>query len=149
MRTLDADTAHEAAISALHTIWTKNIPAPATRAEELRLQALTYRVLDGQVRNAQRARARRERLMDAVTEHHLTNSPPVPDVADVVDGDASDDGATDLLDRLSEREREVVVLLLDGFRVAEIAAILNSSPGAVSMRLRRARKRLAHLVEGR
>ena len=52
-----------------------------------------------------------------------------------------------VLSLLRPQEREAVVLhYLEGFPVAEAARIARTSPGALNMRLARARKRLAELV---
>lgn len=145
-RTLDPDTANDVAIAALHTIWAKNLPAPADEGEMLRLQSLAFRVLEGEVRNAQRARFRRARLIDAIADHHATAPGVEPDVADRV-GEGHDDTVRTLLDGLPAAEREVVALVVDGFTVSEIAAMLGRRPGAVSMRLNRARHRLRRALE--
>jgi RNA polymerase sigma-70 factor, ECF subfamily len=149
MRVLDVDTANEVAISTLHTVWTKNLPTPRTDGEEVQLQALTFRILDGHVRNAQRAQARRARLHDSVAEQQTTARTTEPDVAQRLEEQAAQQDVQDLLDDLPASEREVVVLVLDGFRVNEIAELLGRRPAAISMRLNRARKRLADALERR
>lgn len=149
MRSLDIDSANEAAVAALHTIWTKNLPAPRSHAEQLQLQALAYRILDGHVRNSQRARARRARLLDAVLEQHSTARTTEPDVADWLEQQSSDQAIQEILAGLPDSEREVVTLVIDGFRVNEIAAMLGRRPGAISMRFNRARKHLRKALERR
>lgn len=143
LRSLDADTANEVAIAALHTIWTKNLAAPRGDRENLQLQALAYRILDGNVRNAQRARARRARLLEAVLDHQSTAQTREPDVAEWLDEQEGEQEMQDLLAALPDSEREVVTLVIDGFKVNEIAEILGRRPGAISMRLNRARKHLS------
>ncbi len=54
------------------------------------------------------------------------------------------DGVLSLL-RLQEREA-VILHYLEGFSVAEAARIARTNPGALNMRLARARKRLAELI---
>lgn len=148
-RTLDIDTANEVAIAALHTIWTKNLPAPRDHSEQLRLQALAYRILDGHVRNVQRARARRARLLDAVVDQQISTRTDEPDVADWIDRQESERAIQELLAGLPDNEREVVILVIDGFRINEIATILGRRPGAISMRLNRARRHLRTALERR
>jgi RNA polymerase sigma factor (sigma-70 family) len=142
LRSLDVDTANEVAIAALHTIWTKNVEAPRNNVEQLQLQALTYRVLEGNVRNALRSRARRARLLEAVVDREQTARTNEPDVADSLDWQEDERSIDALLGALSESERQVVTLVLDGFKVNEIAEMLGRRPGAISMRLNRARKQL-------
>lgn len=149
MRGLDIDGANEAAIAALHTIWSKNLPAPRSHSEELQLQALAYRILDGHVRNTQRARARRARLLDTVVDQQSTARTTEPDAADWLERQSSDQAIHELLATLPDSEREVVTLVIDGFRVNEIAEILGRRPGAISMRLNRARKHLRQALERR
>jgi RNA polymerase sigma-70 factor, ECF subfamily len=49
----------------------------------------------------------------------------------------------DVLARLAESDRQIVVLsLVGGWSAAEVGAIVGASPGAVRVRLHRARKRL-------
>jgi RNA polymerase sigma factor (sigma-70 family) len=142
MRTLDAETADEAAVSTLHTIWTKNVAAPRDASERLQLQALSFRILDGHVRNAQRGRSRRARLLDTLVDHHGVSRTVEPDVAESVEHDDAELAVRELLDELSPKEREVVTLVIDGFTVGEIAVVLGKRPGAISMRLNRARRHL-------
>lgn len=149
MRSLDVESANEVAISALHTIWTKAVPAATNQREQRQLQALAYRILDGHIRNAVRARARRARLLEAVAQDHLVGNNVQPDVADTVDHEAAESEVAGLLAGLGESEREVVALVIDGFKVNEIAMMLGRSPGAISMRLGRARKNLRKALERR
>jgi DNA-directed RNA polymerase specialized sigma24 family protein len=52
-----------------------------------------------------------------------------------------------MLGALKPAEKEAVVLhYLEGFSVAEAAGIAHTTPGALKMRLARARKRLAELL---
>jgi RNA polymerase sigma-70 factor, ECF subfamily len=146
MRSLDVETANEAALAALHTIWTKNVPTPRDSGEQLQLQALTFRVLDGHVRNAQRAQARRTRLLDALVEHQFVAEATEPDVVESIEYQEAELAIRALLEELPTKEREVVTLVIDGFKVGEIAAMLGRRPGAISMRLNRARKRLKEVL---
>lgn len=147
MRSLDADTANDVAIQSLQTIWTKNLPAPASDAERRELQGLSYRVADGYIRNAIRAQHRRRRLIEAVADHQLTSSREEPDVAEQFVGRGWSDRTVAVLATLGPADREVVGLIVDGFKVGEIAVILDKSPGAISMRLRRAKVAIQQLVE--
>ncbi len=148
-RYLDPDAANEVAIAALHTIWTKNLPVPQDRNEELRTHALAFRILEGHVRNTLRARARRARLLEAVVEHHATTPHAETDGADWLAQQDSEDAVRELVDDLPSAERQVVLLVIDGFKVGEIATVLGIRPGAVSMRLNRARKRLRGALDRR
>ena len=149
LRQVDADAANDAAISALHTIWTKNVRSPSSAGEQAQLQALAFKILDGNIRNAQRARMRRSRLVEAVVRSERVKGAEEPDTAVLAERNSEEEELAQVLDRLGSREREVVRLVVDGFKVAEIAPMLGCSSGAVSMRLTRARKQLKKLLDGR
>lgn len=146
MRSLDADTANDIALEALHVVWTKKIPTPADEMGWRRLRSLTFSVADGLVRNANRAQWRRSRLTGALLRQGEAVAAVERDVAEVVAEQASLDELYPVLRELSVTDREVIDLVVDGYRVAEIAEILGCSPGAVSMRLRRARANLKRLL---
>jgi RNA polymerase sigma-70 factor (ECF subfamily) len=148
-RSLDVETANEVAITTLHTLWTKNLANPSTVIEQRQLQALAYRVLDGYVRNAWRAQQRRSRLARAVAGQEHVAPRTVPDVADAVAERYAGESFARLMARLSPPEREVATLVMEGFKVGEIAELLGRSPGAISMRLNRARRRLEQELERR
>lgn len=142
-RRLDPDTALDVASLSMQTIWSKNVTMPVDDTERRQLQSLAYRIVEGHIRNALRARGRFGRVVVAVaddTRHQPTHS---TDIADLVTSDP-----VEWLEKLSVTDREVLALLADGYAVAEIAAILDCSPAAVSMRLQRAKRNLK-LILGR
>lgn len=147
MRYLDADTANDVAIAALHTMWMKDLRSPRDQSEMLRLQALAYRVVEGHVRNARRSAGRQARLFQAVAHDQSTRPSDSTNVSDWVDQTDANDQVRILVESLPRHEREVVVLVIDGFSVSEIAEILDRTTGAISMRLTRARKRLRMVLE--
>lgn len=136
-RQLDIDTASEVAVDVMRTFWSKNPSQPATDVADRQLQSLCYRICDGAIRNALRAQRRHRTLVMAVASK-AGPTESVPDVADLVTGDT----ATDILGKISKTDRQVLVLVADGYRVSEIAVVLGTSPAAVSMRLRRAKSNL-------
>lgn len=141
MRDLDDETANEAAIDALQAVWAKQVPAPTTDMEHRKVQSLCYRVLDGLILNALRGERRRGRLLHALQEEAATRPQSQPDVSEVLES------AADLmLESLRHTDREMLTLLLDGYSVSEIAIIIDRSPAAVSMRLKRAKENLRRLV---
>lgn len=143
-RRLDADSALDVAAQAMHTMWAKQLDVPTGEVEGRRLQSLAYRIVDGHIRNALRTNRRFLRVVDAVADTRRHEPEHVADIADVVvEGDSRD-----WLEKLSLTDREVLSLLSDGYAVSEIAVILDCSPAAVTMRLKRARKNLK-LVLGR
>lgn len=141
-RRLDVETAHEVALEAMVTLWRKGIPNPTDETELRQLQSLAYRVVEGHMRNALRSKKQRENLNDAleaqlrvgVGEHDETVEHAVPAAT------------TELIAKMSQSDREVLSLYIDGYRTAEIAEILGCSPKAASMRLARARKNLQTLA---
>lgn len=138
-RRLDPDAAQDIAAAALKQVWIKDPATPADALDERRLQSLAYRIADGLVRNALRSARSRRELTD-----RLGTLPPdqLPDVADEV----LDRDAIEWPGPLSLTDREVLNLLVDGYRVAEIAVILDCSPAAVSMRLHRAKRNVRRMV---
>jgi DNA-directed RNA polymerase specialized sigma24 family protein len=65
----------------------------------------------------------------------------MPDIADEV----SDGAWPGWAEPLSPTDREVLDLLIDGYRVAEIADLLDCTPAAASMRLQRAKRNARRL----
>jgi RNA polymerase sigma-70 factor (ECF subfamily) len=112
--------------------------------EHKRLLSLCYRICDGLIRNALRAERRRRSLDNRMLERTTTDSLVVPDVAERVAGDAR---AVALLQRLSQADRQILLLLADGYKVAEIAVILGCGQRAATMRLRRAKDHLRTLID--
>ncbi|WP_408898464.1 RNA polymerase sigma factor [Nocardioides sp. R1-1] len=137
-RRVDPEQAEDLAATALQTIWVKNLPSCRDEVEERQLQSLAYRVVDGLSRNAWRKDRASRGLVEKLSGHAAT---AVPDVADEVSGESWPEWATPL----SLTDREVLDLLVDGYRVAEIAVILGCTPAAVTMRLQRAKKNARRL----
>ena len=141
-RRLDPETADEAAIDTLRVVWQKRIAAPTNEDERRRLTALTYSIMRGMMRNSLRAERRRRRLLDTLQAERWGHPSVRPDVDEQFEPGL----LQDCLTRLSATDREVLSLLNDGYRIGEIAQILGCSPGAVSARLRRTRRRLKNLM---
>jgi RNA polymerase sigma-70 factor (ECF subfamily) len=92
------------------------------------LLGVARRVLSTQRRSG----ARRDRLRRRVLE---TSPPPFPPETEGRVGEA--------LSRLSERDREAILLIAwEGLAPRQAAAVLGMTPGAFSVRLHRARRRL-------
>ncbi|MCW2784026.1 MAG: sigma-70 family polymerase sigma factor [Marmoricola sp.] len=144
-RWVDVDAANEIAVEALRSIWDKDLPAPGNAREQRQLESLAYRICEGLLRNAQRGHRRRLRLAHAVQADHDVRPTVVESPEERNEQSAR---VRDALAKLPEKEREVISLLICGYTIAEIAEILETTPGAVSMRLRRARTSLRRLVEG-
>lgn len=142
-RRLDPDTALDVASLSMQTIWSKNVTMPVDDTERRQLQSLAYRIVEGHIRNALRARGRFGRVVVAVADDTRHQPAHATDIADLVTSDP-----VEWLEKLSVTDREVLALLADGYTVAEIAAILDCSPAAVSMRLQRAKRNLK-LILGR
>ena len=88
------------------------------------------------LRNAYKASAKVSKLRLALAQEHMRPMVENPQVASA-------------LDALRQTERELLLLSYwDNFTSEEIAVILSSSPGAVRVRLHRARKSLATALSG-
>ena len=143
MRQLDADTAGDAASDALRVVWSKHVASPQSEDEQRQLASLTYTIMNGVISNILRAERRRFRLVDALKSEQHAAPQVEPDLADqFIDGHVPEAIRT-----LPAADQEVLSLLIDGYGVNEIAEFLGTSPGAISMRLSRARTRLRTLLE--
>ncbi len=102
---------------------------------------MCYRISEGYVRNALRAQRRRHSLLSALVRSFHPDSGKLPDAAEL-----AGDRVRELLLLVSETDREVLSLAMDGYRVAEIAEVLGCTPPAATMRLRRARANMRELL---
>lgn len=98
-----------------------------------------YGVARNVVRNTERSRRRRERLASRAASVAVSNPTPTERNHEVL-------GA---LERLRAIDREILLLSAwEGLEPAEIAPVLGISAGTASVRLHRARQRLAELLRG-
>ena len=142
MRRLDVPTANDVAIDTLRIVWQKDLPAPKSDDERSQLIGLTYAIMNGLINNSRRTARRRTRLMEALKAEQVHPSAS-PDLADHL----SQGRVPQALSQLSAVDQQVVLLLIDGYAVSEIASLLGYSPGAVSTRLGRARAKLRSLLD--
>lgn len=147
-RVSDVDMANDIAIDALMVIWRRELEAPTTAAKVAQLEHLAFSIANGLVRNALRSTGRRARLMEAVSADAATHSAVSADPADILISprDGRLERLPEVLARLPPAEREALVYFIDGYRIAEIAAILEKKPSAISARLQRAKSRLQVLL---
>ena len=117
----------------LLSLWRTHAPGqPPTRA-------LAFRVADRRIADHFRAAGRHRRRAEAVATQPMQTAyaPPEP----------SEPPAW--LAQLSPEALEVLLLVVDGLSVSEIAQRLDLTPGAVSSRLSRLRDRVPHLIGDR
>lgn len=138
-RMSDADTAQDVVSDTMATMWGKDLPAPTTEIEWRQTRSLAYRVAEGHLRNRRRGDRRRDALAQKI---RLTTTPDSAVEPDLADGVFTGGEALDRLAALRPTDRDVIALVVDGFSLAEIAAILDCSVAAVKMRALRARKNL-------
>ena len=132
-RQVDPAEAEDLAQLTLEVIWNKNVRSPRDDLEHKKLRNLAYRVLEGLLRNRSRAEFAYRRAIDRVGRL----SPEHP--KDLIESIVFDEWP-EWTRSLSLTDRQVLELIVDGYKVAEIAVILDCTPAAVSMRLQRARK---------
>jgi RNA polymerase sigma-70 factor (ECF subfamily) len=108
---------------------------------EERVRAWLFTVATNLVRDSARARARRGRLLAG--QDLLPDGPPRPDEA--VEREEAVASVRRALDRLTPRERQLLLLRQEGFRYLEIAEILQVAPGSVGKLLTRALQRFAEV----
>ncbi len=141
-RSVDPSTAEELAAAALQTLWEKNLPAPKDEVEHRKLRSLAYRIVEGKIRNERRAAGKRAQDQQYVRRNRIAWA--ASDGRAYEDGGLhgeSEDGLPAWVESLPRTDRAVLALVVDGFKGAEIAEILDCSRAAVTMRLQRAKKR--------
>lgn len=97
--------------------------------------ALAFRIADRRIADHHRAAGRLRRRTERAAAHHPT-AYAAPEVAE----------PPDWLRELSPDALAVLLRVVDGLTIAEIAADLGITPGAVSSRLSRLRDRVPHLI---
>lgn len=133
-RRTDRERARDIAADVFSTAWTHLDKVPADPLPWL------YRTAWHAIGNDRRSQARQARLADRLCNEAATGKQS-RDPAEQVAGAAQ---ALDALRTLSPKDREVVQLLCwEQISVAQAAAVLECSEGAVKVRLHRARRRLA------
>lgn len=133
MRRTDRETAEDVVAEALAVVW--------RRLDEVPRDALpwAYRVAGNCLANARRGDRRRANL----TRHLASVDPPRATVLD----EPADPEVHEALATLAETDREVVRLWAwEGLTPAEIGVVLELTPNAVSIRLHRAKARLAEVL---
>lgn len=131
------DDAEEAFGDALLTIWRRidDVPSEA-------VLPWCYGVAKRALANRRRAAGRRLRLADK-----LASEPPAPLAGDPSDRVEFDDLRV-ALERLNESDREVLELWAwEELEPREIAAVLDTTANAVSLRLQRAKQNLSREME--
>lgn len=143
-RCRSAADADDVVAEVLAVAWRRRVEVPTGDGTRPWLLATARRVLANHHRGARRRSALAAR---AVTD--APTRPGVPDPAAVaVDHLEPDRGLAHALHGLDPEERELLLMRAwDGLAVTEMAAVLGLTPNAVSIRLSRARGRLARLLE--
>lgn len=136
-RRTDADTAEDVVAEVFVTVWRRRHDAP--RPPELR--PWVFVVARHTLANAQRRLTGQRRLARDLVAAVGRGVPVIePDHGSLV---ADREVAVAALAALSRDDQDLVVMVaMDGLSVAECAAVLGVSTGAVAMRLNRARARL-------
>lgn len=106
-----------------------------------------FTVATNLVRDDARMRTRRQRLLAENYERSDMASDPVevPDYAAV--RSERIDAARDALAKLSERDRQMLLMREEGFRYSEIAKVIDVAPGSVGTLLARALKRFSKALD--
>lgn len=128
--------AEDLANETMLTLWRKDLPTPGDDVARRQLRTMTYKIALGLVMNAQRRVAREEAVAGAPTMMIVGGDDPTYEA--VVPA-----RVTEAIADLAFADRQALNLLLAGFRTNEIADILDIEPKAASMRLSRAKTRLA------
>ena len=98
-------------------------------------------------RNARSTAARRRRLLTAArVEVSLGDAPPSPGL--LLEGAAEAERVRAAIDRLGERERQLLLLRAEGYGYREIAAALDLNVASVGTLLARAKRAFREAYEG-
>ncbi len=127
--------AEDLASETMLTVWRKQVPAPTDDVGLRQLRSLTYRIAAGHISNAARKAARES---DALRQGVLPVAPGVDPTYEAVVPVV----LAGAIAQLDLDDRQVLNLMIAGFRTAEIADALGITAKAASMRLARARRRL-------
>jgi RNA polymerase sigma-70 factor (ECF subfamily) len=98
-------------------------------------------------RNAQSSRSRRRRLLTVTRGEHIHGDPP-PSPDEVVLADDTRQRVRRTIDRLPERERNLLLLHAEGYAYRDIAAALELNEHSVGTLLARARRAFRQAYEG-
>ncbi|MDR0431751.1 MAG: sigma-70 family RNA polymerase sigma factor [Bifidobacteriaceae bacterium] len=134
---VDPETAAEVAIDTMQSLWQKALPAPVDEQEHKQVLGLCYRICEGLTRNAMRKQGRCRSLEQRVAEHTTPESMVSPDISDAI---AARERMEAFLQQLPKTDREVLVLMLAGYDISEIASASGCTPPAAKMRLKRAKE---------
>ena len=107
------------------------------------LRAWLYKVATHRIRDRFRTTENRRRLL---TEHPVTPS-AAPDPEEEVSRGEDIARVRAVLNRLSQRDRELLLMREEGFSYQEMAAAVEVAPGSVGTLLARALKRFAQEIE--
>lgn len=137
-RCASSEAAGDVTAETFATAWRRRTQLPVDGAARLWLFGAARRVLANHQRGERRRMSLHERLAATWTP------PSSPDPAESI----ADAGLASALATLRPSEREVLVMQAwDDLSVTEIARVLECSPNAVSVRLHKARRRLAAALE--
>lgn len=137
-RRVDQATADDVLSEVLVVLWRRHSEVPA--GEEI-LYAIGVARL--QLQNALRAMRRQERLVART----ITVEPPQEVSSEGVSGDPRAERVWEALTELRDADAEVLRLhVWEELKVSEMAGVLGLTPNAVSIRLHRAKKKLADKI---
>lgn len=140
-RRVDPEQAEDLATAALQALWAKDLSAsPRGGDDRPALESLAYHILRGLLRNAWRAEASFRNAVHALERQHDAGRYE-PDIVDQIMSNRWPAWAQ----TLPATDREVLQLVVDGYKVNEIAVILDCTPAAVSMRIYRAKEKVRQL----
>lgn len=140
---VDSATAQDVVAETMITLWSRNLPYPATEDAASPLRSLAFKVLLGHVQNERRRHARSQSLIGRISR--LDATPET--VPDSHDGVASEHAYRHLIERLPPDDQSLVLLSVAGFTPDESADILGCSPAAFYKRRERATSRLRAIIE--
>lgn len=132
----DADAAEDIAQECFIRLLDHSVP-------EERVRPWLFTVGTNLVRDRARARKRHRRLLEeAQREPEAVVEPGIPDPPDeALERTAAVEAVRDALDRLADRDREILLMREEGFKYAEIAAAIDVAPSSVGTLLARALRR--------
>lgn len=134
----DADTAEDVAQEAFVRLLRQPLPEDEVRP-------WVFTVAMNLVRDGARKTERRHRLL--TTAPALVTPTPLPD--ERVERAERIEAVRAVLDRLSERDRQLLLMREEGFKYEEIAAVVGVAPASVGTLIARALRRFVDLYNAR
>lgn len=140
---LDPASAEDVVSATFVTLLQKELEPPQTASEEHGQRALAFKILNGLIANEYRSRGRRAALREKlVSDKGISHESAVTDL-----NKNSHDQLSYWLDKLSKKDKQIILLFNAGFDIEETADVFGISYSSAAKRRSRAKERLRKIIE--